>query len=58
MNDQVFIQMQLHGGMWRTYSTTVSDPQMYTHIMRQLAKTYPDKRIRAVDNNNRLLDMM
>lgn len=56
--DMVQVQVQLVGGTWRTYSTTMNAPQYYVHAMKNVAMSNPDKRIRVVDMNNRVVDIL
>lgn len=54
------IQIQLldSTGNWRTYHVTNNIPAMVNTGMRQLKGQYPDHRIRAVNANGRLVDML
>lgn len=53
------IQAQDETGNWRTYNTLmVNNSQMIILSMRQLKDQFPDKRVRAVDQNGRLLDII
>ncbi len=62
MSDGDYIQIQVDignpSGSWRTLSTTMNNAQYIAHAMKQLSNRYPDKRIRAVDANGRLVDML
>ena len=56
--ENAYIQVQISGGVWRTYSTVINDSQYILHAMEQLQRQNPDSRIRAVDENNRVLDIL
>ena len=58
MSDYIQIQMEHGAGSSRTYNTTINNSQCIVHAMRNLKKTYPKKRIRAVDKDGRIVDMM
>ena len=53
----VKIQFQ-DNGTWRTYITTLNNSQRITSEMRQLKESFPDKRVRAIDANGRLVEFM
>lgn len=52
------IQADYGNGSWRTLSTTMNNAQYIAHAMKSVARMHPNKRVRAVDNNGRLLDML
>jgi len=56
--DQVQIQAQDKSGMWRTYHITSNNSQRIISEMRSLQSRFPDYRIRAVDQNGRLVDIL
>lgn len=56
-NSRVEVQVQDESGMWRSVAVSVNDPQVYAARMREAAFNHPDKRIRVIDENGRLLDM-
>lgn len=62
MSDSGYVQIQVDignpAGSWRTLNTVMNNAQIIGHSMKQLANRYPDKRIRAVDENGRLVDML
>lgn len=58
MMEMVQVQAQLFGGVWRTYSTTMNDPQYYLMAMKNLERANPGKRIRAVDMSGRVVDIL
>ena len=56
--NEVDIQLQDTTGNWRTIATTLNNSQMILIRMKELKDRYPDKRVRAVDKEGRLVDMM
>ena len=56
--DYVNIQMQDLTGNWRTYHRTMNNSQMILQGMKNLQQQFPDRRIRAVDDNGRVLDIL
>jgi hypothetical protein len=58
INDHVEIQLQDNVGNWRTYHVTTNEPQRIVSGMQQLAEQYPNNRIRAVDSNKRIVDIL
>jgi len=56
--DQVQIQFQDLTGNWSTVRITQNNSQMIIMAMRDVKQIYPDKRVRAVDMDGRLLDML
>ena len=58
MNDQIEIQAQDTSGMWRTYHVTMNDPQRIVAEMRSIQSRYPNYRVRAVDQNGRVVDIL
>ena len=52
------IQADYGNGSWRTLSTVLNNAQYIAHAMRSISKMHPTKRVRAVDSNDRLLDML
>lgn len=56
--NEVDIQLQDATGNWRTIITTQNNSQMILIRMKELKSQYPDKRVRAVDKEGRLVDMM
>jgi hypothetical protein len=58
MSDYIQIQMEQGAGSWRACNTTINNSQFIVHSMRNLKKIHPNKRIRAVDKDGRLVDMM
>lgn len=58
MNDQIEIQAQDTSGMWRTYHVTMNDSQRILAEMRSIQSRYPNYRVRAVDQNGRIVDIL
>jgi hypothetical protein len=57
-NDRVYIQVQDIVGTWRTYHTTINNSQRILSEMETQKRNFPDKRVRAVDGSNRIVDML
>lgn len=56
--NDVEIQLQDDTGNWRTYHVTRNIPPMIISSMRQLARQFPGRRVRAVDNVGRIVDIL
>ena len=56
--DSVQIQLQDITGIWRTMSSVINNSQIIISAMKSLKERFPDKRVRAVDENGRLLDLL
>jgi hypothetical protein len=56
--DNVQIQLQDQTGNWRTYQVTLNNSQYIISGMRSLASQFPNQRVRAIDMNGRLLDIL
>ena len=56
-NDNVEIQIQ-DTGMWRTVHVTQNESQQILTNMKSIAVRYPDKRVRAIDSDGRLIDLV
>ena len=56
--DLIQIQAQDTTGNWRTYSRTQNSSQLILREMNNLKNNFPDRRIRAVDSNGRLVDIL
>lgn len=56
--DQIEIQVQDLSGNWRTYSVTQNISALIIEAMRSLKWQFPEQRVRAVDGNKRLVDLM
>jgi hypothetical protein len=56
--DTIYIQLEDNGN-WLTVSSMPSgSPQSMSMEMRTLKRTHPERRVRAVDGEGRLLDLM
>jgi hypothetical protein len=56
--DQVQIQLQDTSGNWRTFHVTLNNSQMILSEMKQLSYRYPTQRVRAVDMDGKLVDIL
>jgi hypothetical protein len=56
--DQVEIQVQDITGNWRTYHITLNNSQMILSEMKQLSNQFPGQRVRAVDMDGRIVDIL
>jgi hypothetical protein len=56
--DRIEIQAQDTSGMWRTYHVTMNDSQRILAEMRSIQSRYPNYRVRAVDQNGRVVDIL
>lgn len=54
----VHIQYQDYSGTWVTVQTVDNEPIRILEAMKSLKVSMPDRRIRAVDDNGRLIDFM
>lgn len=54
----VLIQAQDLSGIWRTYNVVQYDSQRITAAMRDLKRQFPQYRIRAVDDDERIVDIL
>lgn len=54
----VEIQLQDDTGNWRTYHVTRNISAMVVAGMRQLANQFPGRRVRAIDTNGRIVDIL
>ena len=52
------VQIQDYGGNWITVSKVVNNLQRLSFEMRSIQSRYPDRRVRAVDQSGRLIDML
>jgi hypothetical protein len=57
MND-VQIQAQDTTGNWRTYLIVANQSQRILSEMKSLQSRYPDYRIRAIDSDGRIIDIL
>jgi hypothetical protein len=56
--DRIEIQAQDTTGMWRTYHITYNDSQRILNEMNSLKRQFPHFRVRAVDQNGRVVDLL
>ena len=56
--DQVQIQLQDITGMWRTFHITLNDSQRILSEMKQLSDRHPGQRVRAVDMDGKIVDIL
>jgi hypothetical protein len=56
--DWIAVQAQDLDGSWITHTRTQNIPPLVREAMEQLRWQFPDRRIRAVDANGRLVDML
>jgi hypothetical protein len=56
--DGIQIQMQDLSGNWRTYNLTTNFPCQIRMEMENLRRQFPESRVRAVDMNGRLIDIL
>jgi hypothetical protein len=56
--DMIEIQVQDTTGNWRTYSMTHNVSALIMEAMRSLKWQFPDQRVRAVDENGRVVDFI
>ena len=56
--ERVDIQAQDTSGVWRTYHTTDNQSQKILIEMQILKRNYPNYRVRAVDKNGRVVDIL
>jgi hypothetical protein len=52
------IEIQDYGGNWMTVSNVVNNLQRIGFEIRDVQKRYPDRRVRAVGKDGRLIDML
>ena len=55
---QIYIQLQDESGVWRTYHITNDNPQKIVIEMVSLQRQNPKKRVRAISNDGRLMDIL
>ena len=52
------IQVQDATKMWRTVERVQLNLQRIGYELQAIQRRYPDRRVRAVDNNGRLIDLL
>ena len=55
--DLVNVQIQDYSKNWLTVSRVVNNLQRIGYEMRSVQSRYPDRRVRAVDNDGHLIDL-
>jgi aspartate aminotransferase-like enzyme len=58
--DSYYVQAQDKSGNWRTYNTTpaTTNVQRVFSLMESLQRQYPEYRIRTIDKNGRIIDIL
>lgn len=56
--DYIQIQADYGNGSWRTLNTVINNIQYIAHAMKSVKSMHPAKRVRAIDAQGRLVDMM
>ena len=58
--DNYYIQAQDKSGVWRTYHVTQATENMQRVLseMQTLKSRYPDFRVRTIDKNGRVVDIL
>ena len=57
-NNIVNIEVQDASGTWQMYTKTLNDSRLILSAMKTMKTSFPNSRIRAVDNSGRLIDMI
>jgi hypothetical protein len=57
-SEYIELQIQDITGNWRTYHATQNVPAMIVSGMQQLAVQHPDHRVRAINSNGRVVDIL
>lgn len=59
MEQTVIIQIQDVGGNWMDVQRTMTNHDRYTFsLMEQAQRNYPGKRVRAIDQDGRIIDIL
>jgi hypothetical protein len=59
MDQTITIQIQDVGGNWMDVQTTTTNHDRYIYsLMEQAQSNHPGKRVRAVDENKRIIDIL
>lgn len=54
-----YIQIQVQiSGLWRTYNLVQNNSQRIIMAMDELKRQFPEHRVRAVDSNGTLVDLL
>ena len=51
------IQVQMNSGIWQTVSSVINNSVYIDSSMKSISKLYPGKRLRAIDENSRIVDI-
>lgn len=54
----IYIQFQDSTGCWRIYHVTQNIPQLIVSSMKNAKNVYPNNRIRAVNENGNIVDIL
>jgi hypothetical protein len=52
-----FVEVQIHGS-WVVASSTINKAQFVLTEMERVKRSYPTSRVRAVDENGRIVDIL
>lgn len=55
--DYVYVQVQ-NTGVWQNVTSCLNDSQLILCEMKNVKNIYPDLRVRTVDKDGRLIDML
>jgi hypothetical protein len=58
MDDTVDIQILDYSKTWRTIVRSVGNLQVVEMELQSVQRRYPDRRVRAVDSQGRLIDLL
>jgi hypothetical protein len=59
VDQTVIIQIQDVGGNWMDVQTTMTNHDRYVYsLMEQAQRNYSGRRVRAVDQNGRIIDIL
>ena len=57
--ERIDIQIQDETGNWRTYNSIMqNNSALIIMSMKQLKDQFPDRRVRAIDQNGRVVDIL
>jgi len=56
--ERIDIQLQDGSGMWRTYLNTTNNSQRILSEMRSLQSRFPNFRVRAINSDGRVVDIL
>lgn len=56
--ENIELQVQDMTGYWRTFHVTLNESQRIISGMQQLSSQFPGQRIRAVNSNGRIIDIL